>query len=367
MENNMICTFCNNQPNEGTLIEFDGRLMCEHCYHTQTTVCDCCGDRIWRDEAQGNSSTVLCNHCYEYNYSECESCGCLIHNEYVLYDNDDYPYCEECFRRINNSNIKPYSYKPDPIFYGSGDLYMGVEIEIDRGGYINNNAQKILDIANASDEHIYCKHDGSIDDGFEIVSHPMTLNYHINEMNWSEIFEKAVDMGYRSHQTQTCGLHIHVNRSAFGDTYDKQEATIAKIVYFFESHWNELVKFSRRTEANLNHWASRYGISDNAKETYKKAKDKHMGRYVAVNLTNYNTVEFRIFRGTLCYKTFIATLQLIDEICKLAYRFPDKFVEDLSWSDFVLCITKSKKPELIEYLKAKQLYVNEKIDESEDM
>ena len=202
MENNITCTFCNNEQSGEPLIEFDGSMMCEHCYNAQTTVCDCCGDRIWRDEAEGSNNITLCRHCFDYNYINCESCGRLIHNDDAYYDDDDdYPYCSEYYERIHHSSIKPYSYKPEPVFYGSGNLFIGVEIEIDRGGYINNNAQKILDIANADAEHIYCKYDGSIDDGFEIVSHPMTLNYHTNEMNWLDIFEKAVDMGYRSHQT----------------------------------------------------------------------------------------------------------------------------------------------------------------------
>ena len=158
----------------------------------------------------------------------------------------------------------------------------------------------------------------------------MTLDYHINTMNWKEVFEKALSMGYRSHQTQTCGLHIHVNRSAFGETAEEQEDVISRIVYFVENHWNELLKFSRRTEANINRWASRYGISTTAKDTYKNAKDKHMGRYVAVNLENYDTIEFRIFRGTLNYKTFIATLQLIDEICYHAINMSDKEMESMS-------------------------------------
>ena len=96
----------------------------------------------------------------------------------------------------------------------------------------------------------------------------MTLDYHTNTMNWEEVFEKALSMGYRSHQTQTCGLHIHVNRLAFGKSSENQEDVISRIVYFVENHWNELLKFSRRTEANINRWASRYGISTTAKDTY---------------------------------------------------------------------------------------------------
>jgi len=186
----------------------------------------------------------------------------------------------------------------------------------------------------------------------------MTLDYHINEMNWSELFSRAVSMSYRSHQTSTCGLHVHINRSAFGETESEQEDVISRIVYFVEKHWNELLKLSRRTEANINRWASRYGIATTAKDTYKNAKEKRLGRYVAVNLENYNTIEFRIFRGTLNYKTFVATLQLVQQICNVAMYLTDKELEGLTWSNFVLNIS-SDKPELIDYLKLKRLYVNE--------
>ncbi len=126
------------------------------------------------------------------------------------------------------------------------------------------------------------------------------------------------------------------------------------------------MKFTRRTEANINHWASRYGVALTAKDTYKNVKKKNWGRYVAVNLANYNTIEFRIFRGTLRYKTFIATLQLVDMICRLAIMIDDKAFEKMSWSDFVLQIG-SDKPELIDYLKSKRLYVNEIHTETEEV
>ena len=363
-----VCSVCGITLSEETTKEFDGQIMCEHCFDERTTTCDNCGERIWRDSAEGDSSYTLCLHCYEYSYTSCEGCGRLIHNEDALYeDGEDYPYCRECFEKLNNNSIKNYSYKPEPIFYGSGDLFYGVELEIDKGGEDNLNAQKLIDIANESTERIYCKHDGSINNGFEIVTHPMSLDYHINNMNWLDIFEKAVQMDYRSHNTSTCGLHIHCSRSAFGKDYAEQERTIGRLVFFVEKHWNELVKFSRRTPENLNHWAAKYAtISSTTEETYKKAKDKRMGRYVAVNLENYNTIEFRLFRGTLRYKTFIATLQLVDEICYWAINLSDKEMEELSWSDFVSKIL-PKKFELIEYLKSKRLYVNDIATESEEM
>lgn len=360
-ENNIICSECGAVLTEENSHVFDSHTMCEECFNRCTVTCDNCGERIWRDRAEGDSNYTLCSNCYEYAYTTCENCGRLIHNDDSYYDNDE-PYCYDCYQKLEENPIKSYNYKPEPIFYGSGDLFMGVELEVDKGGEDNDNANTLVNMAN---QQIYCKHDGSIDDGFEIVSHPMALDYHINDMNWSEMFTKAIEMGYRSHQTCTCGLHIHINRTAFGEDAEIQEAVIGRIVFFVEKHWNELVKFSRRTAENLNRWAAKYAtISDTTKETYKKAKDKRLGRYVAVNLENYNTVEFRLFRGTLCYKTFIATLQLVYEICRFAIMLSDNELESMSWSDFVLKIASDKK-ELVEYLKSKRLYVNEIPQETE--
>ncbi len=356
-EQTYLCSECGAAVTEEYLHEFDERILCSSCLDNLTTICNCCGERIWRSDDEGDGSISLCSGCREYNYVTCEGCGCLIPNDEANYD-DDYPYCNECYRKLQECAIKSYNYKPEPIFYGSGNLFYGVELEIDKGGERSDYAEAILNTANMHNKHLYAKHDGSINDGFEIVSHPMTLDYHARNMNWYEIMKMASDLGYRSHQTQTCGLHIHVSRSAFGKDYATQEDTISRIVHFVEMHWNELLKFSRRTEENINRWASRYGISTTAKDTYKNAKEKHCGRYVAVNLENYATIEFRLFRGTLRYKTFLATLQLVDEICLLAIKLIDKELESLSWSDFVSQIN-SDKSELIDYLKAKRLYVNE--------
>ncbi len=367
-ENKITCFACGVKLTEETEYCFDGKRMCQHCYDDMTVTCNNCGERIWRENERGDDAHTLCISCYENCYTNCEDCGRLIHNDDAYYeDGEDYPYCQNCFEKLNDNAIKNYSYKPEPIFYGSGNIFYGVELEIDKGGEENGNAQQLIDIANRNGEHIYCKHDGSIHDGFEIVSHPMTLDYHTNNMNWLGVLEKAIEMEYRSHNTSTCGLHVHVNRSAFGKTYEEQEQVIKRIIFAVEKWWNELVKFSRRTAENLNQWAARYAtISSTATETYDKAKGKHMGRYVAVNLENSNTIEFRLFRGTLRYKTFLATLQLVDEICFYAIRLSDKEMEELSWSDFVSRILPNKH-ELIEYLKLKRLYVNEAVIKGDDI
>lgn len=307
MKENHICSECGARLTQENAHLFDGRIFCEDCLEEHTVLCDCCSERIWRDDAEGNSSLTLCSRCYEDRYTTCEECGRLISNSNAYYDDDsDYPYCESCFSKLKERPIKSYSYKPEPIFYGSGNLFMGVELEIDKGGELDENAQELIDIANRSHEHIYCKHDGSICDGFEIVSHPMSPEYHISNMNWKDVFRKAIGMNYASHNTSTCGLHIHCNRDAFGKNREAQDTVIGRIVYFVEKHWNELVRFSRRKPEALDRWAARYAtISPTTQETYKKAKDKRMGRYVAVNLENYETI------GSVCSAAHYATKPLL--------------------------------------------------------
>lgn len=212
------CSICGAVLSDDEAYCHDSQTLCENCFEEHTTTCDHCARRIWRDESEGDDRTILCVRCYENNYTVCEDCGRLIPNDEACYDEDsDYSYCTYCYSKRQNKAIMSYNFKPEPIFYGSGNFYMGVELEIDRGGECHENAKELLTLANGSGSRIYCKHDGSLNEGFEIVSHPMTLNYHKNEMNWEEVFEKALDMDYASHNTNSCGLHIHCNRSAFGD------------------------------------------------------------------------------------------------------------------------------------------------------
>lgn len=314
MEEKLYCSHC------GAIIEDDDysfindEVICTDCVERYTVTCDDCDSLIFDDDACGDDYTCLCHSCYDNHYSRCHECDALIHNNDV-YEYEGNYYCHECYDEISEGDaISEYGYKPDPIFYGTGSRYFGVELEIDIGGKDNDNAQTLLDIANVDHEHIYIKSDGSLNDGMEIVTHPMSLEYHQN-FCWNELMKKAVSMEYRSHQINTCGLHIHVNRASLGQNSEEQEEVISRILYFVEHHWNEMLKFSRRSEYTMNRWAARYGYESSPKAILDKAKKGNCGRYAAVNLCNYNTIEFRMFRGTLKYNTLIAALQIVNHIC----------------------------------------------------
>lgn len=144
-----------------------------------------------------------------------------------------------------------------------------------------------------------------------------------------------------------------------GETREEQDEVISRILFFVEKNWNEFLKFSRRSEYSMNRWAARYGFEKTGREILDKAKKGNNGRYAAINLCNYSTIEFRLFRGTLKYNTFIATLELVNLIVDTAIYYTEDELQKLSWSEFVSRITEH---ELITYLKERNLYINEPID-----
>ena len=165
------------------------------------------------------------------------------------------------------------------------------------------------------------------------------MEYHTNTIPWKKILDEALEMGYYSHNSGTCGLHVHINRAALGESVEEQENTIARIVYFFEKFWDKILRFSRRTETQADRWASRYGCSmDNPKESLKGAK----------------TSGLRIFRGTLRYKTFMATLQFVDLLCEMAINLTDEEFQTMTWKEFAKTVS-ADKAELKEYLKIRGL------------
>ena len=259
MKETRICANCGAEHPIEDMFEVEGDWLCEDCADRLTVICDHCAERVYEENAVEDDTHTLCDHCFDEYYVRCDDCGRIIHRDRAYWDGDDNAYCASCWGE-HCEVIHEYSYTPDLVFHGKGLRHFGVELEIDDGGTVNSNAQKLLDIANKDAENLYIKTDGSLDEGLELVTHPMTLEYHLNEMPWAEVLRKAQSMGYLSHAAGTCGLHVHISRLAFGCTYEQQEAAIARLLYFVEKFWAELLRFSRRTQSQMNRWAARYGI-----------------------------------------------------------------------------------------------------------
>lgn len=191
MTEHTTCCHC-GQIISGTPVMVEDDSLCECCAEEETTLCSRCGERIYRDDNAGDEDTPLCQSCYENHYYRCDRCGRIIYEGDAYYASDDeeqdYPLCHDCYSSRNRDRaIQDYYYKPEPLFRGDGPRYFGVELEIDGAGEDDSSAREVMEIANSNGlENLYCKHDGSLDDGFEMVTHPMTLDYHRKEMPWKK-------------------------------------------------------------------------------------------------------------------------------------------------------------------------------------
>lgn len=341
--------------NAGTRYEFH---VCDSCADRYDT-CDDCGDRFTDDQLrQDDFGTVICDDCYSRRWYTCDNCGRLVHADDVVFHNG-YAYCENCGGGSESNSFHDYGYKPEPEFqfrsseleklkllrgryisaYEAQDdlLTFGVELEVDAGEDHNELCDQLAEL----EQPIYMKHDGSLgDEGVEIVTHPCSLAYRQYELRWAEIGRICKANGYTSHDAVTCGLHVHVGRAALGKDKTDRYSTAAKLVWLAYRLQNELLKFSRRGEEELNRWAafpdlpaSEALVPDGllTRTALDTVKD---GRYQAVNLCPGATVEFRLFRGTLKRDTIIATIQLVSNLTKYAMTHT---IEDcalnVTWND----------------------------------
>ena len=352
------CEDCEELVHVDDIISVDNnRYVCEECSGNYCT-CDHC-ERLYSEHhiAINTIAITLCDYCYSDYYFTCAECGDIVHLDYGE-TVDGYYYCSACAEEYRGP-IQPYSYKPIPVFFGGSSGY-GIELEIDEGDYKREAAAAI---AEAGGDHIYLKEDGSLSSsGFEIVTHPATLSYHVERFPWVAICEAALSYGYRSHDTNTCGLHIHASRSLFGISLMEQDLTIAKVMLLFDRWYNShIVQFARRNLSNMRRWADKPDAdiqpSDNENSAIYKAKNTAKHRYKAINLCNSHTVEFRIFRGTLKRNTIIASIQWVDVLIRFCRTTPLKDLFNVNWEDI---FSNTEYAELTSYLKERNLIKEDK-------
>ena len=375
-----VCDDCGNifLKSEMSRTE-DGCILCEDCYQNSTYICERCGrvflngDNFYEVETS-NGTEHWCESCTDdhsfycngygthysdyyfnsvegddgYTYSEdyaeehfhyCTNCDTWITDD----DNwdDNYDMCCECAENEDDEDdedddnyygrVNSYHTRPPMKLYGKlpknvkADFYhCGLELEIDsderkKEKDHNELCKALNELVDSEHYELYYNHDGSLTNGFEIIIQPHTYEALV-KMPWKEILQTIIDHGYKSHDTTTCGLHMHLSRTFFGNKVEKQNRCIAKLINFFDANYDEILKVSRRDRSRALDWAGKYfddtrtdTMTDKRKiEEYGKiSKNKSGGRYKAVNNTNYNTVEFRIMRGTLKYDSFMACINFL--------------------------------------------------------
>lgn len=310
VEEQKVCERCGKLHPVGELqVVGANMLWCGECVKTHAWRCFDCGNffPISLTIPQYVYCYPVCDKCIELNYYYCNRC-----ERYV--DSDEWDShsgcCYDCADDNYSEYISEYHSQSQFKFYGDmkkrwNNLWrgLGVELEIDTDNDRDEDilASRLLEIA---ENRIYLERDCSLDNGFEIITYPHTLEDFKN-INWKDILKTCQDYGYESHDAGNCGLHIHFSRNMFGSNKVKQDNAISKVMYFYEKNWNDIVKLSRRTDSQINEWAGSFGINL-PKDAKRCCKDKNNVRYLAINNLNENTVEFRMGRGTLNIESFNA-------------------------------------------------------------
>ncbi|MGL5690289.1 MAG: hypothetical protein ACRDD8_05640, partial [Bacteroidales bacterium] len=334
-------------------------VVCEDCADKHYYECDDCGE--WFSEANTDSSgTVICESCFD-NYTYCEDCEDIIHYD-DLYSDNYGCYCESCWYENghNDSDIiqEYHSGHDDGVRFfelvnGEEDsfnceretLYYGVELEVDNGSNRGDTAREVKEIL--GEEVLHMENDVSLNCGFEMIFQPSTIDCHMSRKENMELaFKELKRNGFQGHDATTTGLHFHVNRSQFN------EEEIAKILFVVSNLWDNIVTFSRRSEAQLSKWSAKNCDNSADIEYLKSLTKEQRSRYLAVNLNNKKTIEFRFCRSTLNIETFYASLQLIDTICRVC---KEKSLLELQSMTFANMVNATNYSELKEYALKKEL------------
>lgn len=223
-------------------------------------------------------------------------------------------------------------------------LLIGAEIEVGGNNNIssdndkNSTVKKCIQIMNGSDSDeenlIYSTHDSTVQIEFDTM--PCSLEFHKNKMNYREMFEYLDKEGYKGHDCETAGLHIHANRNYLGKSRISQELVISKILYILEKFNDEICVIARR-DNDYSEFAGEKQNEDSIVELYGKYKNK--GKRAALNLQHKDTIEFRMFKSTLKYETFILTLEFVKNIIDYAKSVDIEEIELAKWSDLMNCFS----------------------------
>ena len=346
------CPVCNKRhlKSNGEQIVVNGEVQyyCRNCYrNTELIRCPECGELHTADQMKMIEGKVMCRRCYDAKYVREDINHTIIRRENSVilhqYSGDSkvisiddlkekYPAATRCdftgeyFLSSNDLiavNGKKYSKKAirDAVGgyhsfnkagyslmlaqpYEQTDLYFGTEIEC-QGDLAN-----ALYVQQNFGDLVHMERDGSIGEGFEIIFQPMTFKYlKANYNRISTMLTTLAEKGMKSHDTTVCGLHLHISKKAFKD--EKAIDRFNAMVTVFKKNMEVL---ARRKDGHYYRYGSIDGVI-----TKEKIKEKaSIGHGVSVNLANSNTVEIRIFRGTLNPKTYMATVELVKNLVEAA-------------------------------------------------
>jgi len=338
---------------------------CETCYYDIFTRCEDCEESVYNEDAISveGGERLVCSSCHD-SYNLCCECGDYYYGDDGHWDEDDEWWCHSCHNEGGalGRGVNGYSYRPVLMFrwsmgkHGHGFLmqhkarqlrtahYYGMELEVEpapgRGATGETVRQEAEYINSNYGDFLYLKRDSSVPSGFEIVSHPATLEWWHEQGTkmFGDILMRLRNNGFQSHNGGHCGLHIHTNKNALS----RLQAMRMTEFIFFESNRTKMKMLSRRGASSLRTYSSleipanfNYG-SECYEEWTSKQYAKYIGKSMMSRTRNalyfgQDTAELRLFRGTLRDDRIWASLQFFDLLIQYC---TNEQAGDPSWREF---------------------------------
>lgn len=341
-----ICRFCEE---EGEIV-YTGNARESRCEdHEDHGMCGDCNEVLHHDDLyyMDNMDWEVCIRCRDRNYWHCDRCDRWFSDGGDGCDCDSYDDYDDCNgvghddQANERGRLHDHDYTPSWTLYGDGDLRFGLELEMAAGDDCGDSVTDgIALIRHHLGDLALAKYDGSISDGLELVTHPATYDYLVG-CGLADLLDEMRRRGWRSWSDGRAGLHVHVSRAAFRDPVHLFVFTL----FAYRSH-AELRAYSGRRGDSLDRWASfdehGAGVSPPRSDRYRhsitnKVKGRVSGsKYAAINFQHEDSVEVRIFRGSLRFDTVLAALQMLRALVDFTrtVRAADFLAGLVTWSEF---------------------------------
>lgn len=254
---------------------------CQSCIDSKDNIYQCeeCGDYFtYSCGYVDNWGTAICDDCYGDDWVMCEECGRLINLDNAYY-RGDYFYCEDCCPSIQY--CRPYF---EDVRSDKRAVSFGVEIESG------------TDELSPESEfcYFYPTEDCSIE-GYRVPVEWVSDIFCLADiLDSGKIARELTDIENNYSSNHSCGLHVHAGAEFF------KPLSVEKARLFIHNNYTQLVKFCRRYMDDAYHWAEDgVSSSSNKGDTLAEKLKYYTGdRYEALNITNTDTVELRLFSGS---------------------------------------------------------------------
>lgn len=248
-------------------------------------------------------------------------------------NNEDNPYILDNYTRnlyegfgcYHSSHTQPMN-TPTNSYSG---YRIGVELETEFATTANR-----VQFTSQPRNWFFCESDGSLQNaGCEIVTIPLIPADAKNRKTWKPICDKLKQLGATSWDNNRCGLHVHIGREILGNTNEEREATLSRLLLFYNLYLNDDVTATKVFGRSRCYHEGRHEDTQEFaavkclgasvlkdKEIAKRVGDamknkQRRERYYTINTTNENTIEFRKGRGSLSVDRIQTVITFCEAVC----------------------------------------------------